>query len=86
MAIGTAGYTAMLAVLALEDHGIKPAAGPVVVTGAAGGVGSVATAILSKLGYLVSSTAPDCFERLKRLPSRFWSFVEVAPSMIARQC
>jgi len=37
---------------------------------------------LSKLGYLVSSTAPDCFERLKRLRSRFWSFVEVAPSMI----
>jgi hypothetical protein len=37
---------------------------------------------LSKLGYLVSSTAPDCFERLKRLQSRFWSFVEVAPSMI----
>ncbi|HMF39849.1 MAG TPA: hypothetical protein VKQ32_04090 [Polyangia bacterium] len=38
---------------------------------------------LSKLGYLVSSTAPDCFERLKRLQSRFWSFVEVAPSMVA---
>ena len=57
MAIGTAGYTAMLAVLALEQHGLKPAHGPVVVTGAAGGVGSVATAILSKLGYhVIAST------------------------------
>jgi acrylyl-CoA reductase (NADPH) len=53
MAIGTAGYTAMLSVMALEDHGVKPASGPVAVTGAAGGVGSVATAILSKLGYQV---------------------------------
>ena len=53
MAIGTAGYTAMLSVMALEDHGLKPASGPIVVTGAAGGVGSVATAILSKLGYRV---------------------------------
>lgn len=57
MAIGTAGYTAMLAVLALEGHGIAPASGPVVVTGAAGGVGSVAVAILAKLGYhVVAST------------------------------
>src|SRR6201993_1725583 len=57
MAIGTAGYTAMLAVLALEQHGLKPSHGPVVVTGAAGGVGSVATAILSKLGYhVIAST------------------------------
>src|ERR1700722_9704730 len=57
MAIGTAGYTAMLAVLALEQHGLVPARGPVVVTGAAGGVGSVATAILSKLGYhVIAST------------------------------
>ena len=53
MAIGTAGYTAMLAVMALEAHGLKPASGPMVVTGAAGGVGSVAIAILSKLGYRV---------------------------------
>jgi acrylyl-CoA reductase (NADPH) len=51
MAIGTAGYTAMLAVLALEQHGVMPNSGPVVVTGAAGGVGSVALAVLSKLGY-----------------------------------
>src|SRR5438552_1991286 len=53
MAIGTAGFTAMLAVLALEKHGLTPKHGPVVVTGAAGGVGSVATAVLAKLGYRV---------------------------------
>jgi acrylyl-CoA reductase (NADPH) len=57
MAIGTAGFTAMLAVLALEKHGLSPNAGPVVVTGAAGGVGSVATAVLAKLGYhVIAST------------------------------
>ncbi len=55
MAIGTAGYTAMLAVLALERYGLTPAHGPVVVTGAAGGVGSVAVAILSKLGFQVTA-------------------------------
>lgn len=53
MAIGTAGYTAMLSVLALEDHGVTPDKGPVLVTGAAGGVGSVAVVLLSKLGYRV---------------------------------
>jgi acrylyl-CoA reductase (NADPH) len=53
MAIGTAGYTAMLAVMALERHGLTPDRGPVVVTGAAGGVGSVAIALLAKLGYRV---------------------------------
>jgi acrylyl-CoA reductase (NADPH) len=53
MAIGTAGYTAMLAVMALERAGIRPSRGPVIVTGAAGGVGSVAIAILAKLGYSV---------------------------------
>ena len=57
MAIGTAGYTAMLCVLALERHGVKPADGPAIVTGAAGGVGSVAVALLSKLGYhVIAST------------------------------
>jgi acrylyl-CoA reductase (NADPH) len=57
MAIGTAGFTAMLAVLALEKHGVAPKSGPVVVTGAAGGVGSVATAVLGKLGYhVIAST------------------------------
>ena len=53
MAIGTAGYTAMLAVMALERAGVTPAHGPVLVTGAAGGVGSVAIALLAKLGYAV---------------------------------
>lgn len=53
MAVGTAGYTAMLAVMALERHGIDRDRGPVVVTGAAGGVGSVAISILSRLGYKV---------------------------------
>jgi acrylyl-CoA reductase (NADPH) len=57
MAIGTAGYTAMLSVLALEKQGLTPKHGPIVVTGAAGGVGSVAIAVLSKLGYhVIAST------------------------------
>ena len=57
MAIGTAGYTAMLCVLALERHGVAPADGPVLVTGASGGVGSVAVSLLSGLGYdVVAST------------------------------
>jgi acrylyl-CoA reductase (NADPH) len=57
MAIGTAGYTAMLCVLALERHGVVPAAGPVVVTGAAGGVGSIAVSLLARLGYhVIAST------------------------------
>jgi len=57
MAIGTAGYTAMLSVLALEKQGVRSASGPIVVSGAAGGVGSVATAVLSKLGYhVIAST------------------------------
>jgi acrylyl-CoA reductase (NADPH) len=53
MAIGTAGYTAMLCVLALERHGVRPEQGEIVVTGAAGGVGSVAVALLARLGYRV---------------------------------
>jgi acrylyl-CoA reductase (NADPH) len=57
MAIGTAGFTAMLAVLALEKQGLSPKSGPMVVTGAAGGVGSVAIAVLAKLGYhVIAST------------------------------
>lgn len=61
MAVGTAGLTAMLAVMALEDHGLKPGQGPVLVTGAAGGVGSVAVAILAKRGYEVAAVTgrPD---------------------------
>ncbi|HSG37489.1 MAG TPA: acryloyl-CoA reductase [Paracoccaceae bacterium] len=69
MAVGTAGLTAMLAVIALEDHGLKPGDGPVLVTGAAGGVGSVATAILAKLGHEVAAVTgrPDTADYLKSL-------------------
>ncbi len=56
MALGTAGFTAMLAVMALEDHGLTPDNGEILVTGAAGGVGSVATAVLAKLGYRVAAS------------------------------
>ena len=61
MAIGTAGFTAMLAVIALERHGLKPNAGDVLVTGAAGGVGSIAVSLLSNLGYrvVVSTGRPE---------------------------
>ena len=69
MAVGTAGFTAMLAVMALEDHGLKPGHGPVLVTGAAGGVGSVATAILGNLGYEVAGVTgrPETADYLKSL-------------------
>jgi acrylyl-CoA reductase (NADPH) len=69
MAIGTAGYTAMLAVMALERHGLTPARAPVIVTGAAGGVGSVAVAILAKLGFRVSASTgrPEEADYLKSL-------------------
>jgi acrylyl-CoA reductase (NADPH) len=69
MAIGTAGYTAMLAVMALERHGLTPMSGPVVVTGAAGGVGSVAVAILSQRGFQVTASTgrPEEADYLKRL-------------------
>ncbi len=69
MAIGTAGYTAMLAVLALEKHGLTPASGPVVVTGAAGGVGSVAIALLAGRGFnvIASTGRKNEAEYLKRL-------------------
>ena len=56
MAIGTAGYTAMLSIMALEAHGVTPSSGPVLVTGAAGGVGSIAVAVLAKLGYEVAAS------------------------------
>jgi acrylyl-CoA reductase (NADPH) len=56
MAIGTAGYTAMLCVMALEEQGVKPDGGEVLVTGASGGVGSVAIALLAKLGYTVAAS------------------------------
>ncbi|HUZ73861.1 MAG TPA: MDR family oxidoreductase [Stellaceae bacterium] len=69
MAIGTAGFTAMLAVLALEDHGLAPGAGEVLVTGAAGGLGSVAVALLHRLGHRVAAATgrPETHEYLKRL-------------------
>ncbi len=69
MAVGTAGFTAMLAVMALEDHGLKPGQGPVLVTGAAGGVGSVASAILANLGYEVAGVTgrPEAADYLESL-------------------
>ena len=69
MAVGTAGFTAMLAVMALEDQGLEKNHGPVLVTGAAGGVGSVATAILANLGYEVAAVTgrPEAAEYLKSL-------------------
>jgi len=69
MAIGTAGYTAMLCVLGLEKSGVKPNSGEILVTGATGGVGSVAIALLSKLGYTVVATSgkPEQAEFLKSL-------------------
>lgn len=69
MAIGTAGYTAMLAVLGLEAAGIQPGSGEILVTGAAGGVGSVAIALLSNLGFrvLASTGRVDTYEYLRSL-------------------
>jgi acrylyl-CoA reductase (NADPH) len=72
MAIGTAGFTAMLAVMALEAHGLTPEQGEVLVTGAAGGVGSVATAILAKLGYgvIASTGRPEQHDYLRSLGAK----------------
>jgi acrylyl-CoA reductase (NADPH) len=69
MAIGTAGYTAMLCVMALERHGLTPQSGPAIVTGAAGGVGSVAVALLAKLGWhvIASTGRPQEADYLKAL-------------------
>jgi acrylyl-CoA reductase (NADPH) len=69
MAIGTAGFTAMLAVMALEEHGLTPEKGEVLVTGAAGGLGSVAIAILAKRGYRVAASTgrPDAHDYLRGL-------------------
>ena len=69
VAIGTAGYTAMLCVMALEKQGVKPADGEIVVTGAAGGVGSLAIALLAKLGYTVVAVSgrPEESDYLKQL-------------------
>jgi acrylyl-CoA reductase (NADPH) len=72
MAVGTAGYTAMLCVMALEAQGLKPGAGEVLVTGASGGVGSVAVALLSKLGYEVVAATGKAEEEgyLRQLGAR----------------
>jgi len=69
MAVGTAGFTAMLSVMALEAHGLKPGDGEVLVTGAAGGVGSVATALLARLGYqtVASTGRADTHDYLQSL-------------------
>lgn len=69
MAVGTAGLTAMLAIMELEDHGLRPESGPVLVTGAAGGVGSVATALLARRGYEVAAVTgrPDQEPYLREL-------------------
>ena len=69
MAVGTAGFTAMLCVMTLEEQGVKPDQGPVLVTGAAGGVGSVSIALLAKLGYEVhaSTGRPEEADYLKGL-------------------
>jgi acrylyl-CoA reductase (NADPH) len=72
MAIGTAGYTAMLAVMALERHGVTPRHGPVIVTGAAGGLGSIAIALLASLGFAVhaSTGRPAEADYLRELGAR----------------
>jgi acrylyl-CoA reductase (NADPH) len=73
MAIGTAGYTAMLCILALQDYGVRPDRGPVLVTGASGGVGSVAVMLLAKLGFDVTAStgrAKDSEEFLTKLGAR----------------
>lgn len=69
MAVGTAGFTAMLAVMALENHGLQPGAGEVLVTGGAGGVGSVAIALLARLGHEVTASTgrPESHEYLRSL-------------------
>jgi acrylyl-CoA reductase (NADPH) len=72
MAVGTAGYTSMLAVMALEDHGMTPEGGAVLVTGGAGGVGSIAIALLSKLGYEVTASTgrPETRDYLEKLGAK----------------
>jgi acrylyl-CoA reductase (NADPH) len=79
MAVGTAGLTAMLAVMALEEHGLAPSAGEVLITGAAGGVGSIAVALLAKLGFqVVASTGrPQAKDYLEKLGAA--SVIDRAP-------
>ncbi len=84
MAIGTAGYTSMLAVNAIRDHGVQPAGGPILVTGGAGGVGSVAILLLKRLGYeVVASTGrPETADYLVHLGASR----TIARSDLARSC
>lgn len=83
MAIGTAGYTAMLCVQAIRDWGVKPEAGPVVVTGAAGGVGTVAIMLLAKLGYQVSA-ATGRIEEARPLLEQLGASELIARAELAR--
>jgi len=77
MAIGTAGYTAMLCVMALENHGVTPDKGEILVTGAAGGVGSVAISLLAKLGYtVVASTGRGLPRHDGSIPSQYHELVQ----------
>lgn len=83
MAIGTAGFTAMLALMALEEHGLTPAAGEVIVTGASGGLGSVAVALLAACGYRVAASTgrPELHGYLKELGAAvILDRAELAPS------
>ncbi|MFT4823649.1 MAG: acrylyl-CoA reductase (NADPH) [Halioglobus sp.] len=85
MAIGTAGYTSMLCVLAIQDHGIRPEDGAVLVTGAAGGVGSVAISLLHKLGYSVTACTGRVEESTDFLKSLGASDI-LARDQLARDC
>ena len=90
MALGTAGYTAMLAVLALERHGLKPADGPVLVTGASGGLGSIATMLLARLGYTVHALTGRVHEHdyLRKLGATEIvdrAELQVAPKALAKE-
>src|SRR5258708_17999009 len=81
MGIGTAGFTAMMSVMALEEHGLQPSGRPVIVTGAAGGVGRVAVGILAPLGYdVVASTRPAAAHAHLREPRASESLAREAPA------
>jgi len=82
LAIGTAGYTAMLCVMALQKHGLKPSDGEVLVTGAAGGVGSFAITLLSKLGFTVVTSTGRMAEAdyLKKLARKISISIVIIPS------
>ena len=85
MALGTAGYTSMLCVLAIIDHGVKPEHGPILVTGAAGGVGSIAISLLSKLGYQVTASTGRV-EACRDFLTNLGASDLLARDELARQC